>query len=116
MKTPITDKALAAFKSKVTVKGSTETDLIEATNMLVQVMAGIERAANKLADAADKLMTAKLEDEESAENELDYIWREYNQIRLAAISNAEASEPGTMTHDNPKPEAANPRRNPGSLR
>jgi hypothetical protein len=30
--------------------------------------------------------------------------------------NDEASEPGTMTHDNPKPEAANPRRNPGSLR
>ena len=31
-------------------------------------------------------------------------------------ANDEASEPGTMTHDNPKPEAANPRRNPGSLR
>lgn len=30
--------------------------------------------------------------------------------------NVEASEPGTMTHDKPKPEAANPRRSPGSLR
>ena len=41
------------------------------------------------------------------------------QIETAMMpeaSNDEASEPGTMTHDNPKPEAANPRRNPGSLR
>ena len=36
--------------------------------------------------------------------------------RVVKPSNVEASEPGTMTHDNPKPEAANPRRSPGSLR
>ena len=40
-----------------------------------------------------------------------------DEIRpLDETLNVEASEPGTMTHDNPKPEAANPRRNPGSLR
>lgn len=49
--TPITEAALAAFKSKVTVKGSTETDLIEATNALVQSMARLERTGNKLREA-----------------------------------------------------------------
>ena len=65
----------------------------------------------------DALRTALLSDghEEACECLLCHTYKTIITKRDAAMLNGEASEPGTMTHDNPKPEAANPRRNPGSL-